>query len=317
MKSKRPSKSSLKRGKQLREEYELIAIVCEGTKTEPFYYDDVKRVERLPSANIFVTGDCGSDQLSVVRHGIKQNKKSVAEKNPSTLYDIVFCVIDRDAHQTFNAALDCALQYNRKKNKAIILPIKSYPSFEIWYLFHFLYTRQVFVKTPTKSAGQRCKEALNIEWKKVFKEDYEKSHSDIYKKLKSKNLVVDGIKNATLALADAKKTNEMNPSTEAHLLLEFLLSIIDQKFGIKNILDNIYDISEEIESNLIIKQDDNDKYLELLESYSSRIDTELQLLKTSLAKENIIINKVRLKFMSSYLNELSTRINIAKNDISE
>ena len=109
----------------------------------------------------------------------------------------------------------------------------------------------------------------------------------------------------------------MNPSTEAHLLLEFLLSIIDQKFGIKNILDNIYDISEEIESNLIIKQDDNDKYLELLESYSSRIDTELQLLKTSLAKENIIINKVRLKFMSSYLNELSTRINIAKNDISE
>ena len=317
MKSKRPSKSSLKRGKQSREEYELIAIVCEGTKTEPFYYDDVKKVERLPSANIFVTGDCGSDPLSVVRHGIHLYEKSVAEKNPSTLYDIVFCVIDRDAHQTFNAALDCALQYNRKKNKAIILPIKSYPSFEIWYLFHFLYTRQVFVKTPTKSAGQRCKEALNIEWKKVFKEDYEKSHSDIYKKLKSKNLVVDGIKNATLALADAKKTNEMNPSTEAHLLLEFLLSIIDQKFGIKNILDNIYDISEEIESNLIIKQDDNDKYLELLESYSSRIDTELQLLKTSLAKENIIINKVRLKFMSSYLNELSTRINIAKNDISE
>ena len=317
MKSKRPSKSSLKRGKQLREEYELIAIVCEGTKTEPFYYDDVKKVERLPSANIFVTGDCGSDPLSVVRHGIHLYEKSVAEKHPSTLYDIVFCVIDRDAHQTFNAALDCALQYNRKKNKAIILPIKSYPSFEIWYLFHFLYTRQVFVKTPTKSAGQRCKEALNIEWKKVFKEDYEKSHSDIYKKLKSKNLVVDGIKNATLALADAKKTNEMNPSTEAHLLLEFLLSIIDQKFGIKNILDNIYDISEEIESNLIIKQDDNDKYLELLESYSSRIDTELQLLKTSLAKENIIINKVRLKFMSSYLNELSTRINIAKNDISE
>ena len=317
MKSKRPSKSSLKRGKQLREEYELIAIVCEGTKTEPFYYDDVKKVERLPSANIFVTGDCGSDPLSVVRHGIHLYEKSVAEKNPSTLYDIVFCVIDRDAHQTFNAALDCALQYNRKKNKAIILPIKSYPSFEIWYLFHFLYTRQVFVKTPTKSAGQRCKEALNIEWKKVFKEDYEKSHSDIYKKLKSKNLVVDGIKNATLALADAKKTNEIKPSTEAHLILEFLLSIIDQKFGIKNILDNIYDISEEIESNLIIKQDDNDKYLELLESYSSRIDTELQLLKTSLAKENIIINKVRLKFMSSYLNELSTRINIAKNDISE
>lgn len=44
MKSKRPSKSSLKRGKQLREEYELIAIVCEGTKTEPFYYDDVKKL---------------------------------------------------------------------------------------------------------------------------------------------------------------------------------------------------------------------------------------------------------------------------------
>ena len=85
MKSKRPSKSSLKRGKQLREEYELIAIVCEGTKTEPLYYDDVKKVERLPSANIFVTGDCGSDPLSVVKHGIYLYEKSFAEKNPSTL----------------------------------------------------------------------------------------------------------------------------------------------------------------------------------------------------------------------------------------
>lgn len=315
MKSKRPSKSSLKRGKQLREEYELIAIVCEGTKTEPFYYDDVKKVERLPSANIFVTGDCGSDPLSVVKHGIYLYEKSVAEKNPSTLYDIVFCVIDRDAHQTFNAALDYAVQYNRKKNKAIIFPIKSYPSFEIWYLFHFLYTRQVFVKTPTKSAGQRCKEALNTEWKKVFKEDYEKSHADIYKKLKSKNLIVEGIKNSSRALVDADKTNEMNPSTEAHLLLEFLLSIIDQKFGIKNILDNIYEITEEIENNLIIKQDDNEQYLGVLESYLSKIDTELQVIKTSLAKENIKINKVRLKFMLSYLNELSMRINIEKNDM--
>lgn len=317
MKSKRPSKSSLKRGKQLREEYELIAIVCEGTKTEPFYYDDVKKVERLPSANIFVTGDCGSDPLSVVKHGIYLYEKSVAEKNPSTLYDIVFCVIDRDAHQTFNAAVDYALQYNRNNNKAIIFPIKSYPSFEIWYLFHFLYTRQMFVKTPTKSAGQRCKDALNIEWKKIFKEDYEKSHSDIYKKLKSKNLIVEGVKNSSLALADAKKTNVMNPSTEAHLLLEFLLSIVDQKFGIKNILDNIYEISEEIENNLIIKQDNIDKYLELLDSYLSRIDSELQLLKASLAKEKITINKTRLKFMVSYLNELSTRINIAKSDIPE
>lgn len=317
MKSKRPSKSSLKRGKQLREEYELIAIVCEGTKTEPLYYDDVKKVERLPSANIFVTGDCGSDPLSVVKHGIYLYEKSFAEKNPSTLYDIVFCVIDRDAHQTFNAALEYALQYNKNKNKAIIVPIKSYPSFEIWYLFHFLYTRQAFSKTPTKSAGQRCKEALNIEWRKVFKEDYEKSYSDIYKRLKSKNLVVEGVKNATLALADAKKTNEMNPSTEAHLLLEFLLSIVEQKFGVKNILDNIYEISDEIERNLIIKQDNEEKYLDLLESYLSRIDTELQLLKVSLAKEKITINKVRLKFMLSYLNELSTRINIAKSDMSE
>ena len=130
--------------------------------------------------------------------------------------------------------------------------------------------------------------------------------------MKSKNLVEEGIKNATLALADAKKTNEMNPSTEAHLLLEFLLSIVEQKFGIKNILDNIYEFSEEIEKNLITKQDNDEKYLELLESYLLRIDTGIQLVKASLAKEKITINKARLKFMLSYLNELSTRINIAK-----
>lgn len=148
-----------------------------------------------------MTGDCGSDPLSVVRHGIHLYEKNRLPKTCHS-YDIVFCVIDRDAHQTFNAALDCALQYNRKKNKAIILPIKSYPSFEIWYLFHFLYTRQVFVKTPTKSAqGNDVKKPLILNGKKVFKEDYEKSHSDIYKKLKSKNLVVDGIKNANSSIS--------------------------------------------------------------------------------------------------------------------
>jgi DNA-binding protein Fis len=313
--SKKPSKSSLGRAKDPVDQYELILIVCEGTKTEPFYYENMKAVERLPSANVVVTGDCGSDPLSVVKDGIRRYEKSLAEQNPSNLYDIVFCVIDRDDHQTFNAAIQVASQYNNTHNKAIIIPIKSYPSFEVWYLFHFIYTRSSFVKTHAKSSGQRCKETLNVEWKKVFNEDYEKSKTDIYEKLKSKNLIDQGIVHAERALEDSKQINEPNPSTEASLLLKFLLNVRSQGYGIKSILDNIYELSHEIEENLLKIHDHDEKYLELLESYSLRIETEIQNIVASLRKKNVEINKIRLRFIKSYLEQLKIRIDIAKDEL--
>lgn len=313
--SKKSSELSLSRPKDPIDQYELILIVCEGSKTEPFYYENIKVIERLPSANVVVTGDCGSDPLSVIKDGIRRYEKSVAEQNPSTLYDIVFCVIDRDDHQTFNAAIQVASQYNIKRNKAIIIPIKSYPSFEVWYLFHFVYTRSSFVKTHAKSSGQRCKEALNIEWKKVFNEDYEKSTADIYAKLKSKNLINQGIVHAERALQDSQQVGEPNPSTEAHLLLKFLLNVRSQGYGIKSILDNIYEISEHIEDDLLKIHDHDEKYLELLESYSSSIETEIQNITKSLGKKNIDMNRLRLCFIKSYLEQLKTRIDIAKDEL--
>ena len=51
-----------------REPYDLVLIVCEGTKTEPFYFDGLRVAERLSSANIKVTPAVGSDPMSIVQY---------------------------------------------------------------------------------------------------------------------------------------------------------------------------------------------------------------------------------------------------------
>ena len=86
------------------EEYDLVLIVCEGEKTEPNYFKQLIQEERLSSANIVITGECGSDPVSVVKHSIALYKERKKEKNPATLYDRVYCVIDRDSHSNFSKA---------------------------------------------------------------------------------------------------------------------------------------------------------------------------------------------------------------------
>jgi len=45
-------KVSLKRRKPVREVYDVVLILCEGTKTEPNYLCDIRNDYRLNSANI-------------------------------------------------------------------------------------------------------------------------------------------------------------------------------------------------------------------------------------------------------------------------
>lgn len=44
----------LSRAAAKREEYDLVLIVCEGSKTEPNYFNNLRQVERLSSSNIMV-----------------------------------------------------------------------------------------------------------------------------------------------------------------------------------------------------------------------------------------------------------------------
>ena len=93
----------------------------------------------LDSANIAIDGSCGSSPKSVVKHA--QNLFN-RERANSGNYDCVFCVFDRDQHETFGYALDKINSINRtlKKEdyskKDVFTAIRSIPAFEYWFLLH-------------------------------------------------------------------------------------------------------------------------------------------------------------------------------------
>ncbi|NOZ10066.1 MAG: RloB domain-containing protein [Gammaproteobacteria bacterium] len=109
-KKKERLQASLKRRTARRAPYDVVLIVCEGSKTEPNYFCELRDAYRLSSANVSVTEGIGSDPLSVVRRA-----EELFEKDSD--YDAVFCVFDRDKHATYQQALEKVSTTNLKKRE--------------------------------------------------------------------------------------------------------------------------------------------------------------------------------------------------------
>jgi len=221
-KSKKKTTTHLNRHSAQRKPYDLVLIVCEGQETEPNYLESLREHEDLSSVNVVITRDSHSDPMSVVNYAIQLYEERANEKNPSTLFDKIFCLIDRDEHAKFDAAVHKANTYT-VKGKKIITVIRSYPCFEYWYLCHFTYSRAGITKTGNKTAAEVCISQLYPHWHSIFNGKYGKNQSNIYPKLA--HLSQTAITHAKRALADATATAEDNPSTEVHHLVEYLLNI--------------------------------------------------------------------------------------------
>lgn len=195
-----------------RKAYKTILIVCEGEKTEKLYFEDLISTENLSSVNVQVYSGRGSDPKSVVETAIEEKDK----QSQHLEFDEVYCVIDRDAHQTFDDAQKLAKKHN-------INLIVSYPSFEYWYLCHFKYSRAPIVKTGDKSAGDNCVALLNNEWKANFSMNYNKAQQGVYRALL--RYIETAIANSRRAFREAQTDDELNPSTEVHDLVDKLRKI--------------------------------------------------------------------------------------------
>ena len=57
-----------------REPYEKVLIVCEGTKTEPNYFNGLKNHLRPTSANVVIAGK-GATPLKIISEAEKRYKK--------------------------------------------------------------------------------------------------------------------------------------------------------------------------------------------------------------------------------------------------
>jgi RloB-like protein len=135
--SKARGYSSLRRRKGTRMPYDRVLIVCEGSKTECNYFDDIRRKLRLPNTRIFVIpSELGTDPRSVV------NSAEQAFARNLRSFERVFPVFDRDDHPDYANAIFMATARNGRlrndENKPVTFePIVSAPCFEFWLLLHF------------------------------------------------------------------------------------------------------------------------------------------------------------------------------------
>lgn len=201
--------ADLKRRGPQREPYDRVLIVCEGEKTEPIYFSELKDHYKLSNANIAVTPASGTDPLSIVRTAQKKEQKD------GERYDRIYCVFDRDRHQNFQAACD-------KIDRSALLAARSWPCFEFWLLLHFGYTRSPFTESGNNSPCDNCIKALKQADSML---DYQKGTTGVFGRLLDR---LDTAKqNARRARQDVQATGEDNPSTEVHDLVHYLQHLKD------------------------------------------------------------------------------------------
>lgn len=174
-------------------------IVCEGSKTEPAYFESFRLNRRVVSVDIY---GLGRRALSVVQEAIRLR----SDGDYNAALDQVWCVFDRDdvSAGDFNAALVLAEQEG-------IHVAYSNQAFELWYLLHFHYV-------DTGVSRQDYNDKLT----RLLGHPYRKNSRDTYQELENRQR--DAIANAQHLLAHYDPPNPANdnPSTTVHLLVDQL-----------------------------------------------------------------------------------------------
>jgi len=200
--SNRSASNPYRRGAAVREPYDTVLIVCEGEKTEPYYFRGLIEEERLSSANVHVYPASAAPNTLV-----KYAKERLNE------FERVYCVFDGDV-PTAAAAVTEIEAAKDKKWKAIL----SIPCFEFWLILHFKYTDAPFVPAGSKSAGDLAVSALVAELP-----GYKKNDKNIYKALKPR--LTGAMGNARRLEKSNKENGSRNPHTKMHLLVEELVKL--------------------------------------------------------------------------------------------
>lgn len=211
-KRKAKNLKDLQRKQAKRESYDRVLIVCEGEKTEPFYFIGLRDWYRLNTANIEITGECGSDPMSVFNKTKELYEKSKKESNT---FDRVYCVFDKDDHPNYQQATNAISQIRYKDT---FFAITSVPCFEYWLLLHFVYSTKPYQGTEDKSVGSHVLNEL-----RKYIPDYTKGKKDIFSLLQHQ--LKTAIANAKRSNKEAESNYTDNPSTKVVHLVEYLINL--------------------------------------------------------------------------------------------
>lgn len=207
-----------KRITNVRSKRKYYLIVCEGSKTEPNYFEGLKN--ELPKGvliahQIDIEGT-GFNTESLVDEAIRL--KGVYERETGRPVDKLWTVFDRDSFtaESFNAAVQrCA---------AVAIGCAwSNEAFELWYLLHFHYynagmNRADFKELIEGNLRQHLGEAYS----------YEKNSKNMYACLKqygSQQRAIQYAEQLEQIYAGRQDYANHNPCTKVHELIKELLAL--------------------------------------------------------------------------------------------
>ena len=134
----------LARKKAQRGSYDRMLIVCEGSKTEPQYLNEIRSFHRIHTANVQVQhSQFGTQPLQVAEYAEQLFIcGDAAQSIQPRAFEHVFAVFDRDDHTSYHAALAKAdllkeALRNDLGRKVMFKAVPSVPCFELWLLLHF------------------------------------------------------------------------------------------------------------------------------------------------------------------------------------
>ena len=202
----------LARKKASRADYDRILIVCEGGKTEPQYFDEIRQFYRLHTANVRVLpGAYGTAPQQVVDFARDECRKT-------RKWEKVYCVFDRDDHLNFNNALQSAAATDKKIkndiNKSIrFRAIKSIPCFELWLLLHFEYVSREIHRDEVRHLLRQQDRLPN----------YEKGQGGHFEL--TRHLLETAYQNADRLKEEQRRHGRENPFTDVDMLVKELIRL--------------------------------------------------------------------------------------------
>ncbi|HIF9226624.1 TPA: RloB family protein [Photobacterium damselae] len=216
-KLKEKATKAKKREINQREPYPKFLIVCEDTVSGYHYLVDAVKYFRLSSANFSIVG-LGQDPLSIVKEAEKRFNEEMGSHRPD--FDYVFCVFDRDNHDSYYNAISKVDQLNRKfaKDKAIFSSITSNPCFEIWLIIHFKYTTKTYKDKPNKTAAKQVVSDLTS-----ILGGYTKGAKDTFEK--TITLLPQAIENAGKLSKFCESNYSESPATKMDELMKFISTL--------------------------------------------------------------------------------------------
>ena len=202
--------------------HKRLIVVCEGRKTEYFYFSSLRTLlVQAELAALKVLSGRGSNPIDVVQHAIRHRDADVAE-GIFEEGDRVYALIDVDPHdRSKEQPLDTALQIARNSGIQVLL---SNPSFEVWILCHVLSAAEMkrsFVDP----------DAVNSELKKRLgfgKTELNANHR-LFEPLvkRAKDAVAVAREVRTKHFRNCADLRKANACTEVYRLVEYLLGESD------------------------------------------------------------------------------------------